>query len=369
MQPMPTQHILKRLVHPRIRRAIGRYRVSREVRQLSGPKRLQLSKQEAVVTCVVKNGEFYIDGFIKHYSEMGFRHIFFLDNGSSDRTISIAQQYPNVSVCRSDLPIEAHQGAFKSYLAAASSDGGWCLDADIDEFFDYPSSDQVSLADFLEYLNQDRSTGVITQLLDMFSDKPLPQLSTTGGHDLKTVYQYYDLSDVTRTPYREASIAALYGSRNVITHDKTALYFGGMRKTLYGNNCLLTKHSLFRPEQVELFPHVHFVDRARLADVSGVMLHYKLTGNALEIAVQNKEGFKGNSKGYIDFINFLTNGADHQIRRESALNLRSADDLLQSGFLFVSERYRDYVRAKSEGTRQVQARVEVHPDVCTQEQV
>src|SRR5258707_14558719 len=66
--------------------------VSMNVNHIYGPRTLQLSRSEAAVTCVLRNGEYYIDSFVQHYSKMGFRHIFFLDNGSSDITLSIAKQ-------------------------------------------------------------------------------------------------------------------------------------------------------------------------------------------------------------------------------------------------------------------------------------
>jgi len=345
---MLAKRILKRLLPADYRRTIRQLLVSQNVRHRNGPKRLRLAPNEAIVTCVVKNGEFYIESFIRHYLQMGFRHIFFLDNGSTDQTTAIAQQHPNVSICSSNLPIDAHQGPFKKYLAKTSAVGGWCLDADIDEFFDYPSSDQIPLHKFLEYLNQQRSTAVITQLLDMFSDKPMSQLSALPERDLRGVYQYYDLSEVARTKYREASIVASFGADNEVTNDQTALYFGGIRKTLYGNNCLLTKHSLFVPREVDPFTHVHFVNHARLADISCVMLHYKLTGSALEVAMQNKEGFVGNSRGYSDFINFLINHRNGHTMSDTAIRLQNVNDLLDSGFLFTSESYQRYSRCGNE---------------------
>ena len=210
---------LKSLVPAGVRRTARQYYLSHAVRHLSGPKRLHLFRNEAVVTCVVKNGGFYMESFIRHYFRMGFRHIFFLDNGSTDSTISVAQQYPNVTVCASDLPIEAYQRLFKRYLAKTSSEGGWCLDADIDEFFDYPCSETIGLTDFLEYLNQERATAVITQLLDVFSDRPLSELSEQQ-RDLAGVYHYYDLSDVTRIQYCQAEIAADYGRANEVTTER-----------------------------------------------------------------------------------------------------------------------------------------------------
>jgi hypothetical protein len=273
---------------------------------------------------------------------MGFRHIFLLDNGSTDNTVSVAKRYKNVSVCTSYLPIEANQAPFKAFLARTCSEGGWCLDADIDEFFDYPFSAEVRFRDFLRYLNQNGSSAVVTQLLDMFSDQPLAHLPVTPGQRLHEVYKFYDLSDVSPVDYSNADLAHKFGRDNQITNAETALYFGGIRKTLYGNNCLLTKHSLFRPQHVELFPHVHFMNRARLADVSCIMRHYKLTSTALELAEQNKDGFVGNGKGYQDFIQFLSTHPDSPIETQHPVRFERTEDLLASGFVFCSTSFKDY---------------------------
>lgn len=347
---MSAKRLLKLLLPPKWRRMIREHIVSMKVTHLYGPKRIRLSSNEAVVTCLVKNGEFYIESFIRHYSQMGFRHIFFLDNGSSDQTISIAKRHKNVSVCQCNLPVDKHQGLFKKYLAQKSAEGGWCLDADIDEFFDYPFSDVIGLREFLNYLNQNQYTAVITQLLDMFSDKPASHLAREQKEDLKSVYQFYDISDVTTREYRDSAIVTNYGYKNEISNRNAALCFGGIRKTLYGNDCLLTKHSLFLPGKgLDLFPHVHFINNARLADVSCLMHHYKLTSNALEIALQNKEKFLANSDSYGDFIDFLTNKPDYQIKQSTAQKFESTKALVESGFLFMSKAYREHVESVARG--------------------
>lgn len=352
---MDAKRLLKILLSPKLRRKIRESIVSMRVTHLFGPKRIRLSGNEAVVTCVIKNGEFYIEPFIRHYSQMGFRHIFFLDNGSTDQTISIGEKYNNVSFCQSDLPIDTYQGLFKKYLAQKSAEGGWCLDADIDEFFDYPFSDVIGLREFLEYLNKRQYTAVIIQLLDMFSDKPSSHLVKQQDENLKTVYQYFDISDVTKTEYQTSEIVAKYGHGNESSNRNTSLFYGGIRKTLYGNECLLTKHSLFlQGKELELFPHVHFVNNARLADVSCVMLHYKLTSNALDIALQNKEGFLANRNGYSDFIDFLKKKPEYQIRQNTAIKFQSVNDLVEKGFLFMSGEYREHVRALTKGIAQVE---------------
>ena len=343
---MATFHFLKRQVPPKWKRKLHERVASLSVRHHSGSKAVRLSSNEAAVTCVVKNGEFYVERFIEHYSQMGFRHIFFLDNGSTDGTISIARKHRNVSVYESILDIDKYQAVLKKHLARISVVGGWCLDADIDEFFDYPFSDVLSLSQFLEYLNKHQYTAVLTQMLDMFSEKPLSYLAKKQEEDLKATYRYYDISAVMKTGYRESEIAVKYGKRNELSNDNLAIYSGGIRKTLYGNNCLLSKHSLFfRGESIELFPHVHFMNRARIADVSCVLLHFKLTSNAYETASQNKEAFLGTSKGYSDFIDLLENRPDYRIKQNGAVELRNVNDLVNNGFLVVSDDYRKHVDA------------------------
>jgi len=286
-----------------------------------------------------------MESFISHYTEMGFRHIFFLDNGSTDQTIAIAKRHKNVSVCQSTLPVSIYQGMFKKYLALNCLEGGWCLDADIDEFFDYPYADIVSLREFFDYLNRKHFTAVITQLLDMFSDKPVAHLAQQQDEDVKMAYQYFDLSNMTKSSYSGSSIVAEYGNKNGVSNGQAALFYGGIRKTLYGNDCLLTKHSLFFPKkEMDLFSHVHFVNNAKLADVSGAMLHYKLTSNALIIAMQNRDRFLANADTYSEFIDLINKKPDYQIKQNTAVKYDTARELVECGFLFVSEEYREYAK-------------------------
>ncbi|MDQ1471873.1 MAG: hypothetical protein QOJ99_3353 [Bryobacterales bacterium] len=323
--------------------------VSMNMTLIHGPGMIRLQPNQGVVTCVVRNGEFYLERFIQHYFEMGFRHLIFLDNGSTDNTIAIGKRHRNVSIYRSCLPIEAHQALFKKRLPQLCVKGGWCLDADIDEFLDFPSSDAIDLGQFFGYLNRNKYTAVVTQLLDMFSDRPV-SVSAPEDDDpnavLSVTYPYYDLSDVTKTDYRTSELSTTYGGRNTVSNVATKLLWGGIRKTLSGNEYLLTKHSLFSMEnRPDLFPHVHFVNKARLADVSCVLLHYKLTSSALAIAIQNMERFPGNSKLYADFIQYITKNPTYQVKRPEATRLRGVNQLVRQDFLFTSENYRQYVES------------------------
>jgi hypothetical protein len=277
--------------------------------------------------------------------------------------VPIASAHPNVTVFQSSLPIDATQCLFKAYLAGKCVAGGWCVDADIDEFFDYPFSDLLGLAEFLRYLNSNQYTAVVTQLLDMLPEKPLSYLEEKEQEDdLSGTYGYYDTSNVRGVPYERAPLTRAYGYANKASNGDAQLLFGGIRRKLYGNDCLLTKHSLFVAGRgLDLFPHAHFVNGARLADVSCVMRHYKFTSCALRTALQNRAGFIGTSRGYDAFIDFLRDKPEYQITQSSAERFGKTQDLVRSGFLFMSGNYREYVKAHANGVQTEQLGQERQP--------
>jgi|CXWL01.1.fsa_nt_gi hypothetical protein len=342
----PVASLVKAIVPDNWKRGLRERFLPLRVNHVFGPRQVSLANNEAAVTCVVKNGEFYLDSFVEHYFHMGFRHIYFLDNGSTDKTIELARRHGNVTVYESKLPIEAYQAIFKKGLAEMAVPAGWCLDADIDEYFDYPFSYEVSLSKFLEYLNRGSYTAVLTQMLDMFSERPLAALAhKMPQENLKEVYRYYDVSEVSMVDYRIAELTRSYAPNNQISNENTCLCFGGIRKTLFGINCLLSKHSLFRTgEDLELFPHVHFVNNARVADVSCALLHYKLVSNAYETALQNKKAFSSTSRGYSDLMQLIEIRPEQRIKTGTAVEFHTVADLLESNLLFLSNDYRQYAK-------------------------
>src|SRR5512133_2380919 len=62
-------------------------RVPRTICHVQGPTEISYALDELVVLCVVRNGELYVRSFLDHYAALPVRHIVFLDNGSTDRTV------------------------------------------------------------------------------------------------------------------------------------------------------------------------------------------------------------------------------------------------------------------------------------------
>ena len=67
--------------------------VSLSVRDVYGSFDINLSHEEVIVLCLVKNGEQYVRDFIKYYLDLGVKHIVFLDNGSGDQTLELIKKY------------------------------------------------------------------------------------------------------------------------------------------------------------------------------------------------------------------------------------------------------------------------------------
>ncbi len=54
------------------------------------------SFDEVTLFCLVKNGRFHIDEFVRHYRGLGIRRIVFLDNNSNDGTMEALKVYSGV---------------------------------------------------------------------------------------------------------------------------------------------------------------------------------------------------------------------------------------------------------------------------------
>jgi hypothetical protein len=125
------------------------------VYQIAGPKELPRGKDEPVVICVVRNGGSYISSFLDRHRAKGFKNFIFLENGSTDDTLELLckNSGENVVVLQTLARYNAYENTMKRYLASRFAKGRWCLCADIDEVFDFPFSDKISLCEFLKYLN------------------------------------------------------------------------------------------------------------------------------------------------------------------------------------------------------------------------
>jgi hypothetical protein len=210
----------------------------------------------------------------------------------------------------------------KRYLAERFSPGRWNLCADIDELFDYPSSNCLPIQGFLRYLDHRRFTAVVTQMLDMFSDVPIGELESRPDECLTEQFPYYDISAVDRRPYEWSRAPAT-----------VRMHWGGIRRVVFGTNNGLTKAA-------------HQATGASVADVTGVLRHYPFIStfrDKVEDAVRTGRYGATTTDEYRSYARSLAGAPLLQLKGPTARRYEGLDPLIADGFLVVSEEYRRWV--------------------------
>ncbi len=320
--------------------AAMRWLLDHSLEHLHGPETIAYEKDELVVLCLLRNGGPFVEAFVEHYFSLGAKHLVFLDNGSEDGTIEILKSYENVTVLRSQLFYKKYQIMFKKYLIERFGRGRWSLYVDVDELFDYPCSDVVGLDSFLGYLNGEGYTAMVAYMLDMFSEKPLSE--EDDPVPLKESHRFCDVSNVMAHDYRDVGDLG-----NVVSNEEIEILQGGVQGKLFGICPILIKHPLiFLDDEIKPMDlSDHWVGNARVADVTGVLFHYKLS-SSLFTAVRREieEQRYVNRRGkYEKYLGVLEKNPSLTIKGETAREVRRVDDLVGTRFLVISEEYMKFV--------------------------
>src|SRR5215218_799051 len=167
----------KRVVHP-------------SVEHVHGPEAVAYEADELVVVCLVRDGRPYVKSFVEHYLSLGAKHIVFLDNGSTDGTAEALKAYENVTVLKTTMFFGRYQLLMRQYLVEQYGKNHWSLLVDIDELFDYPYSDVISLKSLLRYLNEHQYTAVVAHMLDMFPEEPLSEFAGNEDVPIKQSHRF-----------------------------------------------------------------------------------------------------------------------------------------------------------------------------------
>ena len=318
------------------------YLLPSKVEHICGPQHVSYSLEELLVISVVRNGELYVKSFLDHYRSIGVKHFVFLDNGSTDRTVEMLCAHEDVTLLQTNAPYNEYENTMKRYLAERFSSGRWNLCADIDELFDYPFSESLRLAAFLQYLNTNRYSAVVAQMLDMFSDIPLSKLESKTDDILKEKYVYYDISDIEKEDY-------LWSKRS---NPAIKMHWGGIRKRVFGTNNGLTKSPLvFMDGKVKQFITWHHPKGARMADISCLLRHYPFVSSfcdKVEDAVRTgRYGFKVDDE-YEAYAKTLRDNKRLSLKLESAQRFVCLEPLINARFLIVSANYRQWVGQHSD---------------------
>jgi hypothetical protein len=213
----------------------------------------------------------------------------------------------------------------------------------MDELFDYPYSDVIGLGSLLGYLSGNSYTAVAAQILDMLSEEPLSgREGNLQDEPLKERHRFYDISNISRKSIKE--LHHLHNRNNTLESDEIEIFRDGVRSAIFSDRPLLTKFPLvFRDGTIKLFDgSSHWVANAKIADITCVLLHYKfLDGHFYKQAIRQGHYHDDSARytHYKKYLEVLDKNPTLQVKRESARELRGVNDLVENGFLVVSEEY------------------------------
>jgi hypothetical protein len=318
-----------------------------DVEHLHGPAQIDYEKDELIVLCLLRNGGQHVRAFIEHYLSLGVKHLVFLDNGSTDGTVETLKEYENVTVLQTTVLFKRYQLLMRQYLVERFGKGRWSLLVDIDELFDYPFSDVVSLGSLLGYLNERSYTAVVSHMLDMFPEGSITDGAGREDAPLKELYRFYDLSKISVRDYQSEE-----GLGNAVSNDGIKILQGGVQKRLFNINPQLTKHPLiFHDGEIRPVDRSeHWAGAARLADFSGVLFHYKILGlhGLVRREVEERRYINRHGK-YDKYLKALEESPNLTVKSETSEEMESANDLIGTNFNVVSTEYLDFVKKECFG--------------------
>jgi len=184
----------------------------------------------------------------------------------------------------------------------------------------------------------------------MFPERPLLEHADGSDEPLKEVHRFYDISGIERRSRKEHS-RRLSTDNITLESDEIEWFSGGLRRTIFDlPGPWLTKYPLvFCDGSLEPVPP-HSVRNARIADLSCVLFHYKFLKNFREKAVRaaREEQYHSKSRAYKRYLDTLEQNPELRLRLESAKEVVSVNELLESRFLVASEDYVGWVDAEEE---------------------
>lgn len=315
---------------------------------IHGPAHVTLGRDEAAIVSLMKNAAYHIREFIEHHQALGISHILIIDNGSTDDTIAIASTYPNVTILQNRLLPKFYECVLRSESAKRVLEGGWVLFVDSDELFEPAAG---TLPKLLAYLDQNNYTNMATQMLDLYDPEPYFKSKGVSYAEALKRNNQYSLERVFPAPYNTSLNNPYHWFLTQLqcNEPKMNLKIGGIRHEVFGEWCLLTKHSLVRNEKgINLMIHPHFASNVNVADVSGLLRHYKLSGDYL---ARDEHSVQTNTWDHEQDLRRLTiakksGGIEgFTIRPKYPQQYAGKQPLIDQGFLHVSERYLKFIAA------------------------
>lgn len=230
---------------------------------------------DVLLFTAVRNERWRLPWFLNYYRKLGVDRFFFVDNDSSDETSAylLAQKDVHVFYTNQSYAVSCSGMQWINYLVEQYGSNAWCMYVDVDEALVFPDSENKSLKDLTGYMALHGYEAMYAFMLDMFApgENPMPK-----GNEYTNFAQDYPLFE---NQYHRIN-------------SKHCPYFrtaGGVRRS-FNINENQTKTPIIKGGRgIKFLLSSHRITPAKLSDVTGALLHFKMAGNYKQIFSQDLE--------------------------------------------------------------------------------
>lgn len=294
---------------------------------------VKTSRESIMVYTVVRNERWRLPWFLEYYRSLGVDRFFFVDNDSTDGTADYLHKQKDVHVFWTNQSYaKAYSGMqWVNGLVEQYGSDGWCLYVDVDEALIFPGIEKRSLRGLTRYLADKGQEAMYAFMLDMYAPGLQSQAKEENYSGFMEDYplfdnQYFWINSIY-CPYKYTAGGIRRRFRLFENQTKTPIIRGGR-----GIKFLMSSHQ---------------ITPAKLSDVTGVLLHYKLAGDferefARDLVVNTRmPNCKRRHWGYIQALQNLT--PEDSLEGEHAVSYQSSQQLVDLGLIKTSS---DFEAAK-----------------------
>lgn len=297
---------------------------------------------ESDVTAIIigRDSSYFLKENIEHLFSIGVAHIVYVDNLSSDSSIETALSFENITVVVTSAEWSRYQRVIRQLAAKLFVPYGWCLSVDDDEIFSYPNDQELHISTLVKRLDRERATCLCAQMLDMVPEGNVMSWKGEAFRDIRKIYNTFSISNIDKHDYMNNSlVCAPFLKKNKIMCDGLKVLKGGLRRSVFGENPTLTKHSLFKfGKGVASQPHPH-VSTGLVCSSSSVLLkHYKFSGNFLQRDIDRVDRSPGKFASAVEEANSRLEKLQSSrnqlvIADQNMMTSLDFQDLTEKGFL------------------------------------
>ncbi len=273
-------------------------------------------------TCI-KNEINRLPWFFKYYRKLGVDQFFFVDNGSNDGSTDFLRKQKDVHLFWTEYNY-GKSGSGMQWINKLIDIYGkkhWCIYLDVDEALIFPGIEQRSLKYLINYMNKKGHEAFRTFMLDMYP------------HNTNDIFRKSVDDPIAQCPYFDNNYQ-FFGAYNCpYTEVK-----GGIRNNLFGERVALTKTPIISGnKEIKFISSSHCITPAKVSDVTGVLLHYKL---ASDLGKRSLEEFSQKNRvhfcnqRHLNYKNILDKlGDNHTLVNPLTLRYESSDQLVKLGLM------------------------------------